>query len=438
MVQVSNSINFFSSEKWVVSTVAGEGTHTTLSNALSSATSGDTVFIMPGTYTENPTFKAGVNVCCNTCDGYTPNVTILGNCTFSGSGSVTVSGINFATNAGNNITVSGSNASQLYLVNCVLSVTNNNGLVFSSSSSSSLIKMFQCYGIISSSTATNKFFSHSSAGTMFMYQTEIRNPGGTTSASTLSGTGELDIYQCRLFFPITTSSTATFDMKFTSHDCSAINTLPLTIGATGSQKTAFCYFNCGTASAVSVSASCTLQMSHCWFQSSATDVLTGAGTLNYSALSFFQGTTQAINTTTAVGGLLQGGINQAPSAGFIGEHISSATTGVSLTNTTPATITSINLTAGVWDLNLQFQANNTSNVMTAAKAGFSTTAATFAGNSGDQFLLQVGSVENNIPITLTNFRVVLTSTTTYYLIGQQNFPTGTGTGDGRISATRVG
>lgn len=76
--------------------------------------------------------------------------------------------------------------------------------------------------------------------------------------------------------------------------------------------------------------------------------------------------------------------------------------------------------------------------MTAAKAGFSTTAATFAGNSGDQFLLQVGSVENNIPITLTNFRVVLTSTTTYYLIGQQNFPTGTGTGDGRISATRVG
>ena len=51
----ANAINYYSPARWVVSKKAGEGTHTTISGALSDASSGETVFVMSGTYTENLT-----------------------------------------------------------------------------------------------------------------------------------------------------------------------------------------------------------------------------------------------------------------------------------------------------------------------------------------------------------------------------------------------
>ena len=64
--------------KFIVSANVYEGTHTTIAAALTSASSGDTIFIRPGTYTENLTLKAGVNLCAYECDGQTPNVTVIG------------------------------------------------------------------------------------------------------------------------------------------------------------------------------------------------------------------------------------------------------------------------------------------------------------------------------------------------------------------------
>jgi len=40
----------------------GHGDFSSIQAAISAASSGMTVFVMPGTYTENPTLKAGVNL----------------------------------------------------------------------------------------------------------------------------------------------------------------------------------------------------------------------------------------------------------------------------------------------------------------------------------------------------------------------------------------
>ena len=131
--------NTFTTAKWIVSPTASDGTHTTIAAALTSASSGDTIFIRPGTYTENPTLKAGVNLSAYTCDALTPNVTISGKCTFTGAGTVSISGINLQTNSDFCLAVTGSAASIVYLNNCYINALNNTAISYTSSSSSSAI-----------------------------------------------------------------------------------------------------------------------------------------------------------------------------------------------------------------------------------------------------------------------------------------------------------
>ena len=48
--------NRFSTYKWIVDPVSGYGTHTTIQGAIDDASSGDSIFIRSGVYTENFTF----------------------------------------------------------------------------------------------------------------------------------------------------------------------------------------------------------------------------------------------------------------------------------------------------------------------------------------------------------------------------------------------
>src|SRR5258708_29721455 len=77
------------------------GNYTTITAALTAAVSGDTIFVMPGatgTYTENLTLKAGVNISAFPCDAETPNVTIVGKATATFAGKCTLSDLCLQTN----------------------------------------------------------------------------------------------------------------------------------------------------------------------------------------------------------------------------------------------------------------------------------------------------------------------------------------------------
>ena len=174
------STNTFGTAKWIVSPTASDGTHTTIASALTSASSGDTIFIRPGTFTENISLKAGVNLCAYTCDAQTPNVTILGKCSASFNGTASLSGIQLKTNSDNCLAVTGSSDTVIYLVNCYINANNNTAVSYSSSGANSRVWFYSCNGNLA--TTGIAYFASSGAGTVKIFGGSWENLGGSTTA----------------------------------------------------------------------------------------------------------------------------------------------------------------------------------------------------------------------------------------------------------------
>ena len=173
--------------KWIVDATANRGTHTTIAGAIAAASSGETIFIRPGTYTENLTLKAGVNLTAFECDNSlngSGHVIISGNTTFSGAGSVTISGIQLQTNSAAFLTVSGSAASIVNLNNCYLNCTNATGISFTASNTSAGINCFRCEGNMN--TTGIAIYTMSSLGTLMFEYCFFTNNAVTTTASSNS------------------------------------------------------------------------------------------------------------------------------------------------------------------------------------------------------------------------------------------------------------
>lgn len=430
------STNTFTYAKWIVSSDATQGTHTTIAAALTSASSGDTIAIRDGTYTQDQTLKAGVNLCAYGGSGLTPNVTIVGNLTASFAGTCTISGIRLQTNSANLLTVSGSSATIVNLVDCYLNCTNNTGISYSSSSGSSKINVYTCSGDLG--TTGIGFWSNSGAGSFLVRDSQFSNSGSSLTASTNSA-GVVTLRNNSFASPISSSSTAVLQLTSINVDCSALNTTAVTHNGTGSNSVCEqCTVGSGTASAVSIGTGATLQMTGGQYRSSNTNCITGAGTVEYSCLSF-TGSSSTINTTTQTqSGTIQGSTTTAPSAGFIGERISALATSVNLPNNTPTNVGSISLTAGNWDISLIGQCNF-SGASTLFQVGISSVSATLPSGSPDAgatFGITSGASSVST-LTVPAYRVTPTTTTTYYAVEQANFSTGAASGFSRISAVRV-
>jgi hypothetical protein len=432
----SNAINYFSPAKWVVSKVAGEGTHTTIGGALAAASAGDTIVVMPGTYTENNTITISVNITAYDGDGLA-NVTIIGQFAVSTAITVFLSNLFLQTNSATILAVSGSVASIVNCTNCYFNVTNFTGINHSSSSASSSVNLYNCSG----NTSSNGFGLHatSSAGVLSYFGCNFTN-SLSTSAFSNNSAGTVSINNSSFTNSFQTSGTGGILFNNSEINTATFNRITLNAQSTGIHNCFNSSFISGSTSPININSGSTVLMSLCNITSSNTNAITGAGTLNYSGLSF-SGTSSGINVTTQVGGLLQGGVFQAPSAGFIGEQIRSYNgSGTSLTTATAAQVTSINLTAGVWDISVIGQCNFTG-ASTQFIVGISTSSTSFVPNNGaDNVATDATSTAiNTSTLYVPAYRVITTaSSTTYSLVEKATFTTGTATGFGRISATRVG
>lgn len=273
------TLNPYNCAKWIVDPTANIGTHQTITAALAAASSGDTIFVRPATYTEDLTLKAGVHITAFDGDGLTPNVTIVGNCTYSSAGSVTISGIRLQTNAGNFLTVSGSAASVVNLINCYLNCTNNTGISFSTSNANSLVEFFNCQGNIE--TTGIGYYSQSSTGTLRFYSCNLTNTGNSTLVNN-SSAGIMQIFNSRIVSPISNSSTNLIGISDSSILCAGINTTALTFNSSGSALNSI--FQSGSSTAIVVNAEITL--ADCTISSTNTAAISGSGILNYGALVF--------------------------------------------------------------------------------------------------------------------------------------------------------
>jgi hypothetical protein len=287
-----NSVNYFSPAKWVVSKVAGEGTHTTWTSALSSASSGDTIIIMPGSYTENPSGKAGVNICAFDCDAQTPNVILNGTFTAGYTGTVSLSGICFQTNSANCLVISGSNVTNLFLKNCFVSALNNMAISYSANNAN--VYLFNCNGDIA--TTGISYFTKTGAGKFKFFNCDFLNSGSSTTASTVSAAG-LDLINTSFQNVPITSSAAQVNVdnssigNFTTSATGSLNAGTsqfgiLTLAGTGISYAFLSLFSGSSSTAVTVGSGCVLNLFQCDVDSSNTNAISNAGTLNYGAVSF--------------------------------------------------------------------------------------------------------------------------------------------------------
>lgn len=288
------STNNYGTAKFIVSSSAANGTHTTIASALTSATSGDTIFIRPGTYTENLTLKAGVNLAAYDCDALNGNVVINGTCTFTESGSVDISGIRLKTNSAALLAVTGSNPSVVNLKDCYLQCSDNTGITFSASNASALISIFNCKSDIETTGIT--LFSMTSTGLMVINNLYGENSGNTTTASNVSSS-LVTFYNSDIFFPLSTSSSGSVNFFQGVINTSAINTAVVTTAGTGQSTITNSFLTSGTASCVSAGASTGITLDNVSVISSNTNAAAGAGTLNYGSVTF-AGTSNLISSTT--------------------------------------------------------------------------------------------------------------------------------------------
>lgn len=445
MAQQILSTNTFTTAKWIVSATASDGTHTTVASAITRASSGDTIFIRPGTYSVGSlTLKAGVNLTAfstdDSLDG-TGCVILSGNCILNTAGSVTLSGIQFQGSSSSAISVTGSAASILNLNNCYIVGNSGSAITFSCANTGALLNVYNSNGNLT--TTGVSIFAHSSTGFLYFRNCIFNNSGASTTANTLSA-GVLSMDYCTFTNPITTSgSTAVMSINQSLVKTDTQNVTSLTHGCTNATSSSAQYstFSAGSASAVSISASCTLGLNKVNIGSSNTNAITGSGTINYSDLSYTS-TSITNNVTTQVGGTLTGSRNTAPSAGFLGEEIRATLaigSATSLATGTAKTVTSISLTAGVWSVSaIGTFISGGATASTSFGVSISPTNNTMGANTGDDSGYFNVNLTNFAPtISVPSYRVTISSTTKYYLVVVSSFSVSTMTAYGRISAVRV-
>jgi hypothetical protein len=320
------NINPMSSARWIVDGLGFNGTHTTIAAALAAASSGDTILILPGTYTENLTLPFGVNL-----KGYDPGEFLYGSSSVIIKGKIidngtdianTISGIELLTNSDYVISLSGE--SSVILLNCRISASNNTP--FNMTNTSANIFMYESNGDLGTTGIALTSQTH---GDLWLYSSQFTNSGGSTTGTTISD-GSIITWNSQLQCPLATSGTGLVQLNYSSFGSPITpytNQTWVTTAGTGGQNIInTCNFYSGTASAISVGSGTTLTFVTGNVNSSNTNAITGGGTLVIGDV-FFSGSSSTINTTTVTGlplNLKQGGTNASLTASNNGMVYSTA------------------------------------------------------------------------------------------------------------------
>lgn len=271
MVYITGTNNF-GTAKWIVDPVPGQGTHTTISSALASASSGENIFIRPGTYIENPVLKAAVNLISDITSalgGTGNNVTLAGTLSATYAGESYVSGIQILTNSAPAVSVTGGNATGLNLFNCNILANDNDGFVINNPSC-----QIRIHGGVLSSNPTFKIFNVLSAN-MNIFGSILASSDFTPNTF---GSGSLSMFSCQLFSFWSVTGTS-MNVDNCAWNSQSLNQTILTIAGVSSVGIRNSYLTSLSASTISIGAGSVATVAANVVQSTNTNVFTGLGTI---------------------------------------------------------------------------------------------------------------------------------------------------------------
>lgn len=176
-------------------TVGLRGTYQTITAALAASTSGQTIFVRPGTYTENITLVAGVNLQAYESSGYSRSTVIQGTITASFAGRCTISGFNLLNVNADIVHVTGAAQTNLIIKDCLILQSANAGshyFLTSDSSGGAITYVFNCFGNL---TANGAYFNVS-GGSVICDDCFFRNDGSSAVVNTFTTTTTTRLVDC--------------------------------------------------------------------------------------------------------------------------------------------------------------------------------------------------------------------------------------------------
>ena len=308
------------------STVGLRGTFSTITAALAAASSGQTIFVRPGTYTEDLTLKAGVNIAAFTGDSSLAtnasqfNVKVVGKLTATFSGTCEIGNICIQTNSDYAFVLSGASSPQVVLNSCFILGSDNT--IISITGTGAILRLNYCFGDLQT---TGIAFFTCTAGSVLAFYSNLVNQASSSTASTLDN-ANFQAVSCTFNSFVSTTNASSVNIRFSRMGSGNNTTIALT--GTSALSADFCQLVSGTASAISVGAGCTASVYDCEVSSSNANAITGAGSIDYAGITF-SSSSSTVNTTTQTTHALterQGGTGQT-------SYVSGDTLYASATNT---------------------------------------------------------------------------------------------------------
>lgn len=270
----------------VVNPIAGLGTHTTITAALAAASAGDVIYIAQGTYAENITLKNEVDLCSWGTNGMfsvqggpsAANVIIQGTTTAAYTGSVNLYGVQLKSNGSSALLMSGSNSCQLSLVSSSIFADNGTGFTLNNISS-----VLNFYGCTFQSSSTNNLFTVTASSGVDVENCVISLNGSSIPSTVASG--RVLFNACDMQgLNVTTSSGGGVLINASYWQYGGQNLL--TTSGTGTSEIINSYCRSDNAIVFTVGSGTTLNIANSQILGTSSACITGAGTVNYSGISF--------------------------------------------------------------------------------------------------------------------------------------------------------
>lgn len=278
-------------------------THTTITAALADMSSGDSLYIRPGIYTEDFTLPVGLNITGLPGSQGNAGVLIVGKVTQTATGNSTLSNIRFQTNSDVILDIGGSGTIQTSFRNCAFFLTNGDGININNSNASPAFSecRFQ-------QAATNlDFYNITSCGTVsFNY---CAFTGTATAGVSDIAAGTIRMRYCSSSLQrYTTQTTGNFKAQRSFFDNDTGNLVVLTTAGTGANHELLdCTLLSGTAAALSIGSGTTCRVGYATVRSTNSNPVTGAGTLTYGMINFSD-SGNGIDVTTQNPGSIETGL----------------------------------------------------------------------------------------------------------------------------------
>jgi hypothetical protein len=292
---------------------------------------GADIFVMGGSYNENLTMVAGYNLVGYPGDQNSANsVNLTGTITYSGGGTVSVTGINLISSSAASINISGT-GSDMILNNCFIRALFTDAIILTANGST-LITLNNCQGAVNGPGVSLYSFTGVGSNNILTFNNCTITNNGAATAFSNNSVGTVVLNDTFFGFGISTSGTGTLDVRNSIVNTATPAVVAIITSGTGTSLVNNSKILSGVASAISIGSGSTATVTNTEISSSNTNAITGTGTLNYGGI-VFSGTSSTINTSTvnalneAIGNVTTGtwaGTNIAVAHGGTGNSSQSA------------------------------------------------------------------------------------------------------------------